>query len=451
MPTLSFQLRAFRLFLFGAVVLGGATGQAASQEDWFRTGTGLGVEKLKLGLASFAARTAEVENLAGVFNVTLWNDLQVSGVVELLSPSFFPLQTPTVPEELNAAAWADPPAAAHMVAYGHLTREEKQLVVAAWLSDVRRAPAPHVIARRYRGDLTEDQARELAHQFADEIVMRISGGLAGIAQTKIVFASNRTGSKEIWLMDYDGHNPRQLTRCGFRCLTPRWSPDRSRIAYTAYLMNSPSAPRVEIRVHSLVMNRPVAFPSFGGTTTTPAWSPDGTQLAFSSSRSGDPEIYLAASDGSGLRRLTHSSGVDISPAWNPRTGTQLAFVSDRGGSPQIYLMDADGSNLQRLTSGEGHAVSPAWSPNGQMIAFAWQRQENAFDIYVLDVATRQAVQFTRNAGRNEQPSWAPDGRHLVFQSNRSGRDQIWMVLADGTGLRQLTFEGSNTAPQWSPR
>jgi TolB protein len=67
----------------------------------------------------------------------------------------------------------------------------------------------------------------------------------------------------------------------------------------------------------------------------------------------------------------------------------------------------------------------------------------------MDVATRQTVQLTRDTGRNEEPSWAPDGRHLVFQSNRSGRNQIWMMLADGTGLRQLTFEGVNTAPQWS--
>jgi TolB protein len=69
----------------------------------------------------------------------------------------------------------------------------------------------------------------------------------------------------------------------------------------------------------------------------------------------------------------------------------------------------------------------------------------------MDVATRQTVQLTRDAGRNEQPSWALDGRHLVFQSTRSGRDQVWMMLADGTGLRQLTFEGANSGPHWSPR
>jgi TolB protein len=141
--------------------------------------------------------------------------------------------------------------------------------------------------------------------------------------------------------------------------------------------------------------------------------------------------------------------VDVSPAFNRRTGQQIAFVSDRGGSPQIYLMSMDGSSVERLTAGEGYAVSPTWSPNGQLLAFAWQRSNSSFDIYVMDVATRQTVQLTRDSGRNEQPSWAPDGRHLVFQSTRSGRNQVWMMLADGSGVRQLTFEGSNTAPSWS--
>ena len=424
-----------------------------SQQDWFRTGTGVGVEKVRLAVPAFAARSAEVQTAASVFYAVLRDDLETSGVVDLVSPSFQPLQVPSLPGELNAKAWLQAPTGAHMVAYGNLSFAENQLLVSAWLSDVRNPQAPPVLAKRYRGDLTEEQARQLAHQFADDIIERLSGGVPGIAQTQIAFVSDRSGNKEIWVMDYDGHGQRQITREGLICLTPRWSPDKSRLAYTAFERASASSEvtRTAIHLYSLVMNRRLAFPYLGGTTTTPAWSPDGQELALSSSRTGDHEIYVVASDGGRLRRLTYSAGVDISPAWNPVTGKQIAFVSDRGGSPQIYLMDADGANVERLTTGEGYAVSPAWSPNGQMIAFAWQRNNSNFDLYVMDVATRQTVQLTHDAGRNEQPTWAPDGRHLVFQSTRSGRNQIWMMLADGVGLRQLTFEGSNTAPHWSPR
>ena len=424
-----------------------------SQQDWFRTGTGVGVEKVRLAVPAFAARSLEVQTAASVFYAVLRDDLETSGVVELVSPSFQPLQVPSLPEELKTEAWLQAPTNAHMVAYGNLSFAENQLLVSGWLSDVRNPQAPPVLAKRYRGDLTDEQARQLAHQFADDIIERLSGGVPGIAQTQIAFVGDRTGNKEIWVMDYDGHNPRPITRQGLICLTPRWSPDKSRLAYTAFERTAASSEvtRTAIHLYSLVMNRRIAFPYLGGTTTTPAWSPDGQELALSSSRTGDHEIYVVASDGGRLRRLTYSPGVDISPAWNPVTGKQVAFVSDRGGSPQIYLMDTDGANVERLTNGEGYAVSPAWSPNGQMIAFAWQRANSNFDLYVMDVATRQTVQLTHDSGRNEQPNWAPDGRHLVFQSTRSGRNQIWMMLADGTGLRPLTFEGSNTAPHWSPR
>jgi len=443
--------RRYGFALLGLVTLAALPLQP--QEDWFRTGTGVGVEKVRLAVPAFAARSPEVQHVASVFYAVLRDDLEASGIIDLVSPSFQPLQIPSLPTELNAAAWAQPPSSAHMVAYGNLSFAENQLQVSAWLSDVRNPQAPPVLAKRYRGDLTELQARALAHQFADDIIERLSGGLPGIAQTQIAFVSDRSGNKEIWVMDYDGYNQRQVTSYGFICLTPRWSPDKSRLAYTAYERTSASneVARTSIHLYSMVMNRRIAFPFLGGTTTTPAWSPDGQGLAISSSRTGDQEIYVVASDGGRMRRLTHSPGVDISPAWNPRTGRQIAFVSDRGGSPQIYLMDADGANVERLTTGEGYAVSPAWSPNGQMIAFAWQKGGENFNIYVMDVATRQTVQLTRDTGRNEQPHWAPDGRHLVFQSTRSGRNQIWTTLADGTGLRQLTFAGSNTAPHWSPR
>jgi TolB protein len=337
------------------------------QQDWFRTGTGLGVQKIRLALPAFTAEQPEVETPAGVFNSVLWNDLEVSGLIEMVSPSFYPLAVPSRPEDLQADAWAADPTNADMLAYGSLRLGDNQLLVDAWLSDVRNPRSQPVIAKRYRADLTEEQARQVAHQFADEIIQRLSAGLPGIARTRIAFVSTRSGSKEIWVMDYDGHNPRRITNCNFLCLTPRWSPDNTQLAYTAYERgDGGGAPHTAIELYSLIMNRRVAFPAFKGTTTTPAWSPDGTQLAFSSSSSGDQEIYVVGRDGGRLRRLTFSRGVDISPAWNPRTGSQIAFVSDRSGSPQIYLMDAEGANIERLTDGTGYAVSPSWSPNGQM-------------------------------------------------------------------------------------
>ena len=210
----------------------------------------------------------------------------------------------------------------------------------------------------------------------------------------------------------------------------------------------------QIMMYSMDLGRPVSFPSFPGDNFSPAWSSDGSKLAFSSSmRTGDPDIYVTDANGSGARRLTAFRGSDVSPVWNPNTNGQIAWVSGRTGLPQIFIMDADGSNVQQITT-EGYAVSPTWSPNGRLLAFAWIRHygpgaPSGQDIYLMDVASRQFVQLTHDAGRNDFPSWSPDGRHIVFQSTRSGSDQIWSMLADGTHQQQLTLEGRNSQPNWS--
>src|SRR6185312_16995128 len=71
------------------------------------------------------------------------------------------------------------------------------------------------------------------------------------------------------------------------------------------------------------------FPRFAGTNLSPAWSPEGGKLAFSSSRSGDPEIYVIDQSGGNLHRITTSKGPDVSPVWNRKTGSQIAWVSGR--------------------------------------------------------------------------------------------------------------------------
>jgi TolB protein len=135
---------------------------------------------------------------------------------------------------------------------------------------------------------------------------------------------------------------------------------------------------------------------------------------------------------------------------NPKTGAEIVFISGRSGLPQLYKMNMDGADVQRLTPGEGDVANPAWHPDGQHVAFAWTRgyAPGNYNIFVMDVATHEYIQLTHGAGRNENPSWAPDGRHMAFSSNRSGGIQIWTMLADGTQLKQLTFEGRNMRPVW---
>ncbi len=422
----------------------------ASAQDWIKTGTGLGVDKVRLAAADFKTSTQDSKNadLLKTFNDTLWNDLSNAGIFDMVSKSFYPLGAVGAPADIKFEGWSAPPPNAAMLAFGNMGATGNNITVQGWLYDVKNVTSPQVLGKQYQDAATTEAARTIAHKFADEIIFRLGGGINGIAESKLYFVSSRGGHKEIWGMDYDAFNQHELTHLGSISLSPRISPDGSRLAFSSMTKSG-----WEILMYSTELNRVVSFPKYSGTNLSPAWSADGTKLALSSSRSGNPEIFVADASGANLKRATSDPGPDVSPVWNPKTGSQIAWVSGRSGLPQIYTMEADGTNVQRITD-QGYAVSPAWSANGQFLAFSWVRHygpgaPGAADIYLMDIASKQWVQLTHDGGRNDFPSWSPDGRHIVFQSSRSGTEQIWTMLADGTEQKQLTFIGKNSQPNWS--
>jgi TolB protein len=443
-----FASRSYILLCYAILALFLATSCFA--QDWIKTGTGLGVEKIRMAVPDFKAATPDPKNadLVKAFNDTLWNDLDDAGIFEMVSKSFYPLGAVGNPPDVKFDAWSSAPVTTSMLAFGNLGANGNNLTVQGWLYDVKNVTSPQVLGKQYTDAATVDASRRTAHKFADEIIFRLGGGIQGIAETQLYFVSSRSGHKEIWAMDYDGQNQHQLTHLGSISLSPRISPDGSRLAFSSITKAS-----WEILMYSIDLNRLVTFPKFGGTNLSPAWSSDGTKLAFSSSRSGDPEIYTMDQSGGNLKRLTATKLPDVSPVWNPKTNAQIAWVSGRSGLPQIYIMESDGTNQQRITD-EGYAVSPSWSPNGQFLVFSWIRHygpgaPGSQDIYIMDVASKNWVQLTHDGGRNDFPSWSPDGRHIVFQSSRSGGEQIWTMLADGTSQKALTTSGKNTQPNWS--
>jgi TolB protein len=421
-------------------------------QDWVHTGTNLGADRIRIAAADFKPSGGDPQTPAfkAVFDATLFADLGSAGIFDVVSKSMAPQASPGSPQEINLSEWSGAPANAAMVAFGSLSAAHGRVVVSGWLFDARNTVSPQVLGKQYNEVASEESARTIAHRFADEIILRLGGGINGIAETKIYFISTRTGTKEVWAMDYDGQNQHAVTHLGAISLSPRVSPDNSRLAFASIGRDGWS-----IRMYSLELNRYVAFPAgtAGGSNQSPAWSADGSKIAFSSARSGNPEIWLADSNGGNLHKLTNFRGPNIGPTFNPRTGAQIAWVSGRTGLPQIYTMDIDGSNVQRITDG-GYAVSPSWSPNGQLLAFSWNRKygpgdPGGDDIHVIDLASKDYLQITHESGSNDFPSWAPDNRHIVFQRTIGGHTEIWTMLPDGTQQHQLTSTGNNSMPNWS--
>jgi len=403
--------------------------------------------------------TGDAQRHMAVFNKTLFEDLQDSGVFKMAPKTSYPIEIPQRPQDFKPPVnnqrmgpwltdWSNPPVSANFLTVGYAGVQDNRFLLYGWLFNVEQqnVAAAQVLNKVYLGDLSEEGARKVAHEFAADILAKF--GVKPIFGTKIYYTSSRGGNvKEIWVMDWDGSNKKQLTRLNSTTTFAAVSPDNTRLAFTTFARGNPT-----VMLMSLETGRLLPFYNQkASVNASPEFTADGNLLFASTAHGGALNIYTCRQDGSGLRRLAHSTAIETEPKVNPRTGSEIVFTSGRSGPPQIYKMNMEGADVVRLTSGEGEAVNPSWHPDGQFIAFSWTRgyDPGNYNIFVMDVATGKDVQLTHGQGRNENPSWAPDGRHLVFSSNRSGSLQIWTMLADGTQLRQLTHEGINDKPVWS--
>ena len=454
-----------RAFRFAAAFAGAPLVLAAQQSDV--------IIKLEGGARPAIAvpdlrGSGAAQPLMNAFNETLYNDLDASGLFKIVPKSMYPLQAPQQPSDFREqpllrptrpgqalpnggglwlSDWSSPPVSANYLAFGYTAVQNNVLVLYGWLFNVGQTAVSQaqVLGKRYFGSPDEAGASKAAHEFAADIIAQMGG--TSLLGTKIYFVSNRTGHKEIWVMDPDGSNQRQVSHFNSLSIMPAVSPDGTKIAFTSYARGNPA-----IFILSTDTGRRLPFYNqVASMNATPDFTPDGKQLLYSSSASGRAQIYIANIDGSNLRRISNTFALEVEPKVNPKTGTDLAFVSGRSGPQQIYRMNMDGTDVQRLSNGEGEASNPCWHPNGQILAFAWTRgfATGNFNIFVMDVASRNFNQLTYGAGRNENPSWAPDGRHLAFMSTRSGSEQIWTMLADGTQPKQLTTAARNWTPVWA--
>jgi TolB protein len=384
----------------------------------------------------------ELADALKTFNQVLWDDLKFSGYFTMAGKSFYPPKPIVRPEDVNYDDWSTLPFRVSFLTAGTLDLSGGILRAELRLYDMKQRTMS--FGQRISGDT--DQVRSMAHRWADELVYRLTAGASrGIASTKIAYTSRRGNAKEIYVMDYDGYDQRAFTHNGSNNLFPNWSPDNSKLAFVSYRTGPP-----EINIYSYLDGSRLPFPMFNTFASTPAISPDGTQIIFSlRTPRGDADLFISKLDGSDRHNITNNPAIDTSPTWSP-SGKQIAFVSDRaGGINQIFMCDADGANVRQIVKEGGDADSPAWSPDGRWIAFHWKpRFGTTYDLFVAEVSSGMIRQLTSNSGSNENASWSPDGMHLAFESDRNGSKQILIMLVDGTELRMVTTQGSNTSPSW---
>lgn len=262
--------------------------------------------------------------------------------------------------------------------------------------------------------------RKATHQFADAIVEKLTG-TPGIATSTVTFVSAQSGHKEVYVMDLDGANVRQLTNDKSISLGPKFSKAGNQITYTSYKSGYPDVWIIDL---SNSNRRRISF--YPGVNSGPSFSPSGDLIALTLSKDGNTELYTISANGGSPQRLTRTRGTEASPTWSPDSST-LAYISDDRGSPQLFTIPATGGTGQRINTAASYTTEPDWSPDGSKIAYSIQAAGQN-QIALTSVANSQQSVLT-SSGTNETPSWARNSRHIVFA--RAGK----LYLIDSISLQ----------------
>jgi Tol biopolymer transport system component len=260
------------------------------------------------------------------------------------------------------------------------------------------------------------------------------------------------GHWQIWVANSDLSGGKKLTHGTYDSGWPVWSPNGKQLAFDSD--RTDHTPNDSHQVNDVFVMKPDGsgvkkLTDSKGVNGDDAWSPDGSLIAFDStraSRKGFSAIYVMRANGTKLRPLTHPKQPlsDYKPRFSP-DGTHIVFTREHGtadfGPAALFTMRLDGSHLRRLTPFSLHADDSDWSPDGKHIVFDGYPNPNAYgDIYGVGATGGSVVNLTKNpAGQagSADPAWSPDGKKILFLDNR--------VLngVPRTGLATMNPDGSD--------
>lgn len=223
----------------------------------------------------------------------------------------------------------------------------------------------------------------------------------------IVFESDRDGNREIYVMEPDGSNPRNLSNHPADDFNPVWSPDGSQIAFVSNRKNEQGCEQC-----IYVMNadgEDVRLLIVDYYSDNPSWSPDGKRITYASGE----DIYVINADGSGEPiNLTGSPEKDVRPAWSP-DGSQIAWLSGDGGNWNIFVMDVEGGNIRQLTD-TSDVGGFQWTVEGRIFTgWSWKDQEPICQNCLVNA---DGSNIEEAGGKGELarhlPFWTQDGKQV---------------------------------------
>ncbi len=175
-----------------------------------------------------------------------------------------------------------------------------------------------------------------------------------------------------------------------------------------------------------------------------------TKVAFIKKVKGKKQIFVMNVDGSEKRAITSNGSINMLPSWVGTTA--IIYTSYKDGSPNLYLQNVYTGHTKKLSSREGINSGGVASPDKKMVALTLTKDENS-EIYLIDSENGDIKKrLTNNQAIDTSPSWSPDGSKIAFVSSRNFDPHIFIMNADGTNVKRVTFQGNyNQTPKWSPK
>lgn len=263
----------------------------------------------------------------------------------------------------------------------------------------------------------------------------------------ITYYSNQNGKNYICIMHPDGSGQQKLMNdendntCGV------WSPDGKNMIFS-----SERDGNEEIYIMDAYGNNQKRLTDNNTPDYHHRWSPDSKHIVYVANEDGNQEIYIMDSNGENKTNITNSEGNEMFPCWSPN-GKTILFCAQDNEDWKIYEMDINGENKKKRTeyTGPNWELYPQFSPNGEKIAYFTHEPESKIrNIFVMDHTGKNQIQLTNSDFVDEDPFWSPDGKYIVFQSNRTGKFQIYSMKADGTQQTWLSKNNNNEYwPSWT--
>ncbi len=163
------------------------------------------------------------------------------------------------------------------------------------------------------------------------------------------------------------------------------------------------------------------------------------------------KLAIMDQDGANVRALTSGKDLVLTPRFSP-TRQEVTYMSFDGDVPSVYLLQLETGQREKVGNFPGITIAPRFSPDGARVVLSLLQDNGSANLYTMDLRSRAVTRLTSSSAIDTSASYSPDGSQIAFESDRGGKQQIYVMSAGGSEPNRISFgDGSYSTPVWSPR